>query len=111
MFAQLVRDLGGVSNQIQLGDLFVIAQRHNGTGNEVRRAKITAHRVEGDLHRWQSLRTLAAKCNLFTLKRQHLTSAVVATRRAGNVRGDRASALGALVEMRSMPAVCRFTGA
>src|SRR4029450_7857423 len=62
MFAQLVFDLGRVSDQIELVDLFVIAQRHNGAGNEVRRAKITAHRVEGDLHRCESLRTKAIDC-------------------------------------------------
>src|SRR5437773_2198735 len=62
MFAQLVFDLGGVSNQIELVDLLVIAQRHNGAGNEVRRAKVTAHRIEGDLHQCETLRTLLAEC-------------------------------------------------
>src|SRR5947207_6492761 len=62
MFAQLVFDLGGVSDQIELVDLFVIAQRHNGAGNEVRRAKITAHRVEGDLHRCATLRAKTIDC-------------------------------------------------
>src|SRR5436190_24276161 len=62
MFAQLVFDLGRVSDQIELVDLFVIAQRHNGAGNEVRRAKITAHRVEGDLHRSETLRTKTIDC-------------------------------------------------
>jgi hypothetical protein len=57
------------------------------------------------------LRTLAAECNLFTLERQHLSSAVVAARRAGDVRGNSAPALGAFVQMRSMPAVCRFARA
>src|ERR1044071_7608799 len=66
MFAQFVFDLGRVSDQIELVNLFVIAQRHNGAGNEVKRAKITAHRVEGDLHRSESLRAkcLIAKRNL-----------------------------------------------
>src|SRR2546423_12248706 len=62
MFAQLVFDLGRVSDQIELVDLFVIAQRHTGAGNEVRRAKVTAHRVEGDLHQGENLRTLLAEC-------------------------------------------------
>src|SRR4029077_14629593 len=62
MFAQLVFDLGRVSDQKERGDLFVIAQRHNGAGNEVRRAKITAHRVEGDLHRCETLRAKAIDC-------------------------------------------------
>src|ERR1700750_756043 len=62
MFAQLVFDLVRVSDQKKLGDLFVIAQRHNGAGNEVRRAKITAHRVEGDLHRSETLRGKAIDC-------------------------------------------------
>jgi hypothetical protein len=89
----------------------VLTQRHNGAGNEVRRAKVTAHRVEGDLHRCETLRTLAAKCNLFALERQDLPPAVVTARRAGDVRGNGASALGAFVQMRSMPAVRRFASA
>jgi hypothetical protein len=89
----------------------VLTQRHNGAGNEVRRAKVTAHRVEGDLHRCETLRTLAAKCNLFTLKRQHLPSAVVTARRTSDMRGNGAPALGTFVQMRSMPAVRRFARA
>src|SRR5215813_5156675 len=111
MFAQLAFDLGRISDQIELVDLFVIAQRHNGAGNEVRRAKITAHRVEGDLHRCETLRTLAAKCNLFALKREHLSSAVVTARRASDMRGNGAPALGTFVQMRGMPAVRRLSRA
>src|SRR5262245_21727053 len=62
MFAQLAFDLGRVSHQIELVDLFVVAQRHDGAGNEVRRAKITAHRVEGDLHRSETLRGKMLDC-------------------------------------------------
>src|ERR1044071_3437909 len=62
MFAELVFDLGRVSDQIELVNLFVIAQRHNGAGNEVRRAKITAHRVEGDLHQSETLRGKTIDC-------------------------------------------------
>jgi hypothetical protein len=57
------------------------------------------------------LRTLAAECNLFALKREHLTTAVVTARRAGNVRGNGAPALGTFVQMCSMPAVGRFARA
>jgi len=57
------------------------------------------------------LRTLTAECNLFALEREYLSSAVVTARRASNVRGDGASALGTLVQMRSMPAICRFARA
>src|ERR1041384_2688619 len=99
MFAQLVFDLGRIADQIKLVDLFVIAQRHNGASNEVRRAKITAHRVEGDLHWCETLRILAANCNLFALERQHLAPAVVAAGWAGDMRGNAASALGAFVEL------------
>jgi hypothetical protein len=42
----------------------VITQCHNGAGNEVRRAKVTAHRIEGDLHQSETLRTLAAECKV-----------------------------------------------
>src|SRR3954469_22381986 len=64
MFMQLLFDFGGVSDQIQLLDLFVLAQRHNGAGNEIRRAKVTAHRVEGDLHQAETLRILVPKCKM-----------------------------------------------
>src|SRR5215467_13139097 len=64
MFTQLVFDLGRISDQIELVDLFVIVQRHNGAGNEVRRAKITAHRIEGDLHRCETLRGKMLDCKV-----------------------------------------------
>src|SRR5438105_9001095 len=64
MFAQLIFDLGRVSDEIEFVDLAIIAQRHNGAGNEVRRTKVTAHRIEGDLHRCKTLRTLVAKCKV-----------------------------------------------
>jgi hypothetical protein len=62
MFAQLVFDLGRVSDKIELVDLPVITQRHNCTGNKVRRAKVTAHRVEGDLHQSETLRAKMLDC-------------------------------------------------
>src|SRR6059036_3065980 len=110
MLAQLVFDLGGISHQIELRDLFVIAQRHNGAGNEVRRAKITAHRVEGDLHRCETLRAKTIDCKakfvaaslreacwslrrpqgggyqLLAFQRQHLSPAIIAAGWAGDVR-------------------------
>jgi hypothetical protein len=113
MFAQLVFDLGRVSDQIELVDLGIIAQRHNGAGNEVRRTKVTAHRIEGDLHQCETLRTLASECKMkivaaslhealvlsmrhvapltdqwlqsFALERQHLSPAVITARWAGDV--------------------------
>src|SRR4030095_17032840 len=111
VLAQLVLDLGGVSDQIESVDLLVIAQRHNGASNEVRRPKVTAHRVEGDLHRCETLRTLAAECNLFALKRQHLAPPIVAARRASDMRGNGAAALGTFVQMRGMPPVRRLARA
>jgi len=57
------------------------------------------------------LRTLTAECNLFALKREHLPAAVVTARRAGDVRGNGAPALGTFVQMRSMPAVRGFARA
>jgi hypothetical protein len=121
MLAQLVFDLGRVPDQKELVDLFVIVQRHNGAGNEVRRAKITAHRVEGDLHRCETLRGKMLDCKakieaaslreawleptlptgrrlqLFTFQRQHLAAAVIAAGWAGDVRRHAASALRAFV--------------
>src|ERR1700757_5062200 len=122
MFAQLVFDLGRVSDQIELVDLFVIAQRHNGAGNEVRRAKITAHRVEGDLHQSETLRGKTIDCKakfvaaalreasleyrsptgrrlqLLAFQRHDLAATVIAARWAGDVRRHAASALRAFVE-------------
>src|SRR5213594_1905961 len=79
MFAQLVFYLDGVSDQIKLVDLPVITERHHGAGNKVRRAKVTAHGVEGDLHQCKTLRTLPAKCKV--KMRRPPASAVL--RRAG----------------------------
>src|SRR5262249_429446 len=117
MFAQFILDLGGVSDQIELVNLFVFAQRHYGAGNEVRRAKITAHRVEGDLHRCETLRGKMLDCKAkfiaaslreawlepsspmkrrlqsFTFQRQDLPAAVVAAGWTGYVRRHTASAL------------------
>ena len=132
MFAQLVFDLGRVSDQVQFLDLFLITQRHNGAGNEVRRAKITAHRVEGDLHRSETLRGKPMDCKAkfvaaslreawleltsstgrrlpsLAFQRQDLTSAVIAARWTRDMRRQAASALRAFVELRRVPAICRF---
>jgi hypothetical protein len=110
-------------------------QRHNGAGNEVRRAKVTAHRIEGDLHRCETLRGKTIDCKakfvaaslreawlepisptgrrlqLLAFQRQDLAATVIAARWAGDVRRHAAPALRAFVELRGMPAVCRFARA
>jgi len=48
---------------------------------------------------------------LFALERQYLSTAVIAARWTGNVRRDAASALGTFVQLRGMPAICRFARA
>ena len=111
MLPKFLFDPRGVTDKKKFIDVRVLTQRHNGASNEVRRAKVTAHRVEGDLHRFETLRTLAAECNLFALKREHLPAAVVTARGAGDVRGNGAPALGTFVQMCSMPAVRRFARA
>jgi hypothetical protein len=111
MLREFCFDPRGVAYKKKFIDVRILTQRHNGAGNEVRRAKVTAHRVEGDLHQCETLRTLAAECNLFALKREHLPPAVVTARRASDVRGNGAPALGTFVQMRSMPAVRRFARA
>jgi hypothetical protein len=132
MFAQLVFDPGRVSDQIEPADLFIITQRHNGAGNKVRRTKVTAHRVEGDLHRCETLRAktidckakfvaaslreawleptspIARRLQLLAFQRQDLAATVIAAGWAGDVRRQAASALWAFVELRRVPAVCRF---
>src|SRR4051794_34274092 len=111
MLVEFCFDLRGVPDQIEFVDLLVFMQRHNGAGNKIRRAKVTAHRIEGDLHRCETLRTLAAECKvkiLFSLERQHLAPTIVAARRADDVRRYAAAALWAFVELRGVPAVCGF---
>src|SRR6187401_3847365 len=101
-------DPRGVANKKKFIDVTVIAQRHNGAGNEVRRAKITAHRIEGDLHRCETLRGKPIDCKakfvaaspregwleltsstgrrlpLLAFQRQHLPATVVAARWTGD---------------------------
>src|SRR2546423_15439160 len=42
----------------------VLPQRHDGTGNNVGRTEIAAHRIQGDLHAKEILRSLAALCKM-----------------------------------------------
>src|SRR5713101_5400129 len=132
MFPQFVFDRRRVAYEIKLFDLRVFSKRHNGAGNEVRRAKITAHRVEGDLHQSETLRAKTIDCKakfvaaslreawleptsptarrlqLLAFQRQDLAATVIAARWAGDVRRHAAPALWAFVELRGVPAVCRF---
>src|SRR5215469_10960645 len=110
MLLEFCLDPRRVPDQIEFIDLLVIAQRHNGAGNEVRRAKITAHRIEGDLHRCETLRGKMLDCkakvvaaalreawlestsptgrrlHLLTFQRQDLAAAIVTARWTGDVR-------------------------
>jgi hypothetical protein len=132
MFLEFCFDPRGVPDQKEFIDLLVFTQRHNGASNEVRRAKVTAHRIEGDLHRSETLRGKTIDCkakfvaaslrevwlepmsptvrrlHLLAFQRQDLAATVIAARWAGDVRRQAASALRAFVELRGMPAVCRF---
>src|ERR1700747_3462726 len=104
MLLEFCFDPRGIANKKKFIDVTVIPQRHNGAGNEVRRAKITAHRVEGDLHQSETLRGKTIDCKakfvaaslcgwwleptsptarrlqLLTFQRQHLSPAIIATR-------------------------------
>src|SRR6266446_5332739 len=62
MFPQLAFDLGRVADEIKLVDLMIVVQRHHGASYEIRRAEIAAHRIQGDLHWWETLRTKASDC-------------------------------------------------
>src|SRR5437879_7856231 len=62
MLLELRFDPRGVADKKKFIDVRVLTQRHNGAGNEVGRPKVTAHRVEGDLHQGENLRTLLAEC-------------------------------------------------
>jgi hypothetical protein len=43
-------------------DVAIFAQRHHGAGHEIRRPKIAAHSIEGDLHWWETLRIKVSDC-------------------------------------------------
>src|SRR5438094_6938092 len=62
MFPQLAFDFGRVADEIKLVDLMIVPQRHHGASYEMRRAEIAAHRIQGDLHWWETLRTKASDC-------------------------------------------------
>ncbi len=61
---QLGLDLGRVAHQEKFFDVRIVAQRHDCTGNKIERTEIAAHRIQGDLHRKQILRALAALCKI-----------------------------------------------
>src|SRR2546423_7769877 len=125
MFAQLIFDLGRVSDEIEFVDLAVFAQRHNGAGNEVRRTKVTAHRIEGDLHQSETVRAKMPDCKakivatslrawsqsstrLLPFERQYLPPTIVAAGGADDVRRYAAPALRAFAQLRGVPPVCSF---
>src|SRR6266404_1353212 len=121
MFPQLAFDLGRVADEIKLVDLMIVAQRHHGASHEVRRAEIAAHRIQGDLHWWETLRTKASDCkaknrgicakrllfhvgrwhsrrfSLLPFERQHLSAMVITTRRTSSMGHDCAATLRAFV--------------
>src|SRR5207244_8263477 len=127
MLLEFCFDPRGVPDQIEFIDLLVFTQRHNGASNEVRRAKVTAHRIEGDLHRCETLRAKTIDCKakiaaaslrawhqsptwgrLLPFERQYLAPTVVAARRADDLRREGAAALCVFVERRSVPPDCVF---
>src|SRR5256885_7834219 len=42
----------------------VLPQRHDGAGHNIGRSEIAAHRIQGDLHAKEILRSLAALCKM-----------------------------------------------
>src|SRR6266568_3026694 len=121
MFPQLAFDFGRVADEIKLVDLMIGAKRHHGASYEIRRAEIAAHRIQGDLHWWETLRTKASDCKaknggtcvkrllshvgswhnrrfrLLPFERQHLSPTVITTRRTSSMGYDCAATLRAFV--------------
>src|SRR6266446_6550123 len=87
MFPQFVFFKQKTAYEIKLFDLRVFSKRHNGAGNEVRRAKITAHRVEGDLHQSETLRakTIDCKAKFVTASLRSVAGAYVTHRTTATV--------------------------
>ena len=56
VFLQLAFDFRRVADEKKLVDVRIFAQRHDGAGHEIRRPKIAAHRIQCDLHWWETLR-------------------------------------------------------
>ena len=52
----------GVADEEEFVDLWIFAQRHDCTADEVRRPEIAAHGVQSDLHRGANLRFSAIEC-------------------------------------------------
>jgi hypothetical protein len=59
---ELCVDLLRVANEKKLFDVRILSQRHDCSGNKIRRPEIAAHRIQGDLHRIEILRILAVFC-------------------------------------------------
>src|SRR6266481_5154795 len=53
-----------VAYQEKFFDVPILAQRHDCSGDKIRRTEITAHCIQGDLHRKQILRALVALCKI-----------------------------------------------
>ena len=70
-------DLCRVADEKKFIDVPVLTQRHDGASDEVRRAKVTAHRIQGDLHRCEILQTRAADCKAKNAEAHAATSAWV----------------------------------
>src|SRR5207302_565985 len=64
VFLELCFDLLRVANEEKLFDVRILAQRHDCSGDKIRRPEIAAHRIQGDLHGIEILRALAALCKM-----------------------------------------------
>ena len=62
MFLQLGFNLRRIADQKKFLEVRILAQRHDGAANHIRRTKIAAHGVECDFHRRRTLRSSFAEC-------------------------------------------------
>ena len=73
MFLQLGLDLGGIADQEKFADVADTPAAPSRRRHDVGRSEIAAHRIQGDLHRSEILRTLAfakRKCGPYTCLRR-----------------------------------------
>src|SRR5438105_10012451 len=115
LFLQLGLDLRCVADEKKLADVRIFAQRHHRAGYKVGRTEIAAHRIQGDLHADEILRSLAALCKMkiqgglgLAFDGEDLAPFIITARRTNSMTADGAAALRTLGQLRPVPAVGRF---
>src|SRR5439155_16259464 len=106
LFLQLGLDLRCVADEKKFTDVRIFAQRHHCSGYKVGRSEIAAHRIQGDLHADEILRSLAALCKMkiqaalgLAFDGENLAPFIITARRTDGMTADGAAALLALGQL------------